>query len=174
MIGKLLTGFIILSAMIAGAFMYYLQVYAYYEPVNAQADSVVMTTYTGAEQKIITSGFEGIDAESSPIRYRACFSTPHSLPMLTETFQDYPEAEPLTAPAWFDCFDAAGIAEDLQAGRALAFLGVKNIAYGVDRVVVVREDGRAFAWHQLNDCGETDYAGNPVGEACPQIEQEGN
>jgi hypothetical protein len=37
-----------------------------------------------------------------------------------------------------------------KAGEALAFLSEPNIHPGVDRVVAVFPDGRAFAWHQLN------------------------
>jgi hypothetical protein len=33
----------------------------------------------------------------------------------------------------------------------LAFLSQADISKGVDRVVAVFADGRAFAWHQLND-----------------------
>lgn len=167
MIGKVIAGFIVVSAIVAAAAMYYLQVYAFYEDVNAPQDGIVMTTYGGSEQRIIAKDFQGIDAESSPIRFRACFTTPHSLAMLSETFEIYDTAEPLTAPSWFDCFDAEGISSDLSSGQALAFLGVKNIAFGVDRVIVVGSDGRAYAWNQLNNCGERAYDGSPVGEECP-------
>lgn len=172
--GKIVAGIIVVIALVSGAAMYYLQLYAYYDRVSAPDTGVVMTTYGGSQERIIVTDFQGIDADSSPIRFRACFNTPHSLAMLSETFELYEGAEPLTAPGWFDCFDASGIAQDLQDGRALAFLGEKNIAYGVDRVVVVNESGQAYVWHQLNDCGETDYTGTPVGEACPEREQEGN
>ena len=148
MTGKLIAGFIVVSAIVAAAAMYYLQVYAFYDEVNAPQDGVVMTTYGGSEQKIITKDFQGIDADSSPIRFRACFNTPHSLAMLSETFEIYDTAEPLTAPGWFDCFDAKGIADDLSSGQALAFLSVKNISFGVDRVIAVASDGRAYAWNQ--------------------------
>ncbi len=174
MSGKIIVGIIVVTALVSAAAMYYLQVYAYYEPAKAPANGVVMTTYGGSEERIIAKEYQGIDAESSPIRFRACFKTPHSLAMLSETFETYADAVPLTAPNWFDCFDAEQIASDMSAGKALAFLGQKNIAHGVDRIVVVHEDGRAFAWHQLNDCGETDYAGNPVGEACPTRDEGGN
>ena len=39
----------------------------------------------------------------------------------------------------------------MERGEALAFLSQHDIASGVDRVVAVYPDGRAFAWHQLND-----------------------
>jgi hypothetical protein len=165
--GKIIGGIIVFLSLIAGASMYYLQVYAYYTPAAAPAQGVMMTTFGGSQQRIVANDFEGIDADSSPIRYRACFQTSHSLAMLSETFQDYPNAEPLTSPGWFGCFDAEAIAADLSAGRALAFLGEKNVHYGVDRVIVVHQDGRAFAWNQLNDCGQKAYDGSPVGEACP-------
>ncbi len=55
----------------------------------------------------------------------------------------------MTAPGWFDCFDANAIGEALERGEALAFLSQAEIAVGVDRVVAVFPDGRAYAWHQL-------------------------
>jgi hypothetical protein len=56
---------------------------------------------------------------------------------------------PLNAPAAFPCFDAAAIGAALESGEALAFLSEPEIHPGVDRVVAVFADGRAFAWHQL-------------------------
>ena len=93
----------------------------------------------------------GIDADSSPLRFRACFSTPLSQAMLTETYRHYENPVPLVAPYWFDCFDAEAIGKALENGEALAFLSEAGIAPGVDRVVAVFADGRAFAWHQLAD-----------------------
>ena len=174
MSGKILVGIIVAVSVIVGAAMYYVQVYAYYERVGAPANGVELTTLDGALEPITISDYQGIDADSSPIRFRACFNTPQSPATLGETYQVYEGAEPLIAPGWFDCFDAQAIENDLLAGDAIAFLGQKNFAYGVDRVVVVNNEGRGFIWHQLNDCGETDYTGTPVGEACPDLEQEGN
>jgi hypothetical protein len=70
--------------------------------------------------------------------------------MLTETYRSYDQAEPLVAPSGFDCFDAAAIGRALETGEALAFLSEPDIHPGVDRVVAVFSDGRAYAWHQLN------------------------
>jgi hypothetical protein len=70
--------------------------------------------------------------------------------MLTETYVAYPKAEPLNAPSWFSCFDAAAIGAALEKGEALAFLSQSDILPQVDRVVAVFPDGRAYAWHQLN------------------------
>jgi hypothetical protein len=101
-------------------------------------------------EAIVVNGIEGIDADSSPIKFRACFTTPLSLAMLTETYRDYVGAEPLVAPRGFDCFDAEAIGKALETGEALAFLSEPDIHPGVDRVVAVFGDGRAYAWQQLN------------------------
>ena len=71
------------------------------------------------------------------------------------------------APDWFDCFSSTEIGEALETGQALAFLGVENIEYGIDRVVAVLPDGRGFAWHQINRCGERVFDGDPPPEGCP-------
>ena len=47
---------------------------------------------------------------------RACFTTPLTQATLTETYQLYDRPTPLTAPGWFDCFDADAIGEALLAG----------------------------------------------------------
>ena len=150
--GKIMAGGTLVTALVAGVLMYWLQVYAFYDEVAFTPDEVMLTPLvTETPEPIPVDGFEGIDADSSPLRYRACFTVPMSLPMLTETYVMYDEAEPLIGPGWFDCFDAEAIGEALESGEALAFLGQKNIHYGVDRVVAVFGDGRAFAWHQLNE-----------------------
>jgi len=171
MSGKLVGIGIMILAVIAGAWMYYLQVYAFYEEV-AQPDAVALTSITsGAPEEIIADAITAIDATSSPIRYRACFSTPMSHSMLTETYELAAGAIPLTAPEWFDCFDATEIGDALQSGQALAFVGQENIEYGVDRIVAIFEDGRGYIWQQLNDCGQKAYDGSPVGPECPPREQ---
>lgn len=155
MTGKIAGVAILVTALIAGAALYYLQVYAYYDEVTVSADGgpVVQLTNvaTNAPEPMLVEDFNGIDADSSPLRFRGCFSTPMSVPMLTETFVTYDEAEPTTAPNWFDCFNAKQIGADLEAGRAFAFLSEKEIGDGVDRVVAVYDDGRAYVWHQLNE-----------------------
>ena len=93
-----------------------------------------------------------------------------SFGLLSETYVGLEEATPRNAPHWFDCFDAEAIAEALDAGQALLFLGQKNIHFGVDRVVAIHTDGRGFVWHELNECGEKSYDGTIVGEECPARE----
>jgi hypothetical protein len=168
MMGRIVIVGIVVTALIAGAFLYYQQVYAYYDEVQAGADDVqLLNVATGQSEPIIFDSFQGIDADSSPLRYRACFTTVLSQAMLTETFVIVDDAEPRVAPSWFDCFDAAQIGTDLESGAAIAFLGTENIQYGIDRIVAVYSDGRGYAWHQINACGEVVFDGNPTPENCP-------
>ena len=154
--GKIIGGFLVLTAAVAGAAMYYLQVYAFYRPVevSSPAAAIRLMSLGGVQEAMLTSDFEGIDADSSPLRFRGCFVTPMTLAMLSETFESYEDPTPLVAPAWFDCFDADRIGADLESGAALAFLSEKNVHPGVDRVVAVYPDGRAYTWHQLNESAE--------------------
>ncbi|WP_300039143.1 DUF6446 family protein [uncultured Roseobacter sp.] len=169
--GKIVGSVIMISALAAGAALYYLQVYGFYEEASADMQEVRLMSVTSQEPVVIlTEGIEAIDADSSPIRFRACFTTPSSLAMLTETYVGLDRAVPRNAPDWFDCFDAGAIAAELQAGTALAFLGEKNVAFGVDRIVAITEDGRGYIWHELNDCGAKAYDGTVVGEECPKPE----
>ena len=140
-----------LTGLVAGAAMYWLQVYAFYEPVLFQPGQEIVLTPIASDlpEAIIAEGITGIDASSSPLRFRACFSTPLTLATLTETYRLYESPTPLTAPGWFDCFDAEAIGTALENGVALAFLSQSGIAPGVDRVVAVFPDGSAYAWHQL-------------------------
>ncbi len=150
--GKIIVGAIVIVAAVAGGFLWYTAERAFYEPVAFQpGQEIRLVPLTGDQpEAIVVEGIEGIDAESSPIKFRACFRTPLSLAMLTETYREYPEAEPLVTPSGFDCFDAAAIGRALETGEALAFLSEPNIHPGVDRVVAVFPDGRAYAWNQLN------------------------
>lgn len=151
--GRVAAGGIVISAIAAAVALWWLQVYAFYQPVSFAAGQGIALTPVGggAPEVILADGLQGIDADSSPLRFRACFTTPLSLPMLTETYVLYPEPTPLNGPGWFSCYDAAAIGAALETGEALAFLSVSDIHPGADRVVAVFPDGRAYAWHQLND-----------------------
>ena len=162
--GKIVGGLLVISGLVAGIAMYWLQLYAFYEPVSFQPGNEIRLTPISSDmpEVIVADNVTGIDATSSPLRFRACFTTPLSQAMLTETYVVYDGAEPLVAPGWFDCFDAVKIGKALETGEAIAFLSEKNInskpdasgvvqLSGVDRVVAVMPDGNAYAWHQLND-----------------------
>jgi len=167
MTGKILAALIVITALIAGAGMYYLQVYGFYDEVTLEEVNLV-SVVSDEPEPIPFTDFQAIDANSSPIRYRACFKTDMSLATLTETFVGLDKAEPRNAPGWFDCFDAAAIGAELEAGTALPFLSQKNVHFGVDRIVAITVDGRGYVWHELNDCGEKAYDGTVVGEKCPE------
>ena len=108
---------IVASAVFAGAALYYLQVYAYYVEVTAEVAKVQMTSVvSGVPEPILFENYKGIDSDSSPIRYRACFDTQLSQAMLTETYVTYQGATPLVAPGWFDCFDAVTIGDAIESG----------------------------------------------------------
>ena len=169
MSGKAIGIFLVVLGVIAGAAMYWLQVYAFYDEVRLASDGgdvvIRATRADGTVLDIDVSDFQGIDADSSPIRFRACFMTtaePAGLAL-------YPDPTPLVAPGWFDCFDAAAIGADLEAGRATAILGEANLSYGIDRVLVLYPDGRGFAWNQINACGEVVFDGDPPPPGCPPV-----
>ncbi len=150
--GKLVVGGIVVTAAVAGIAMYWLQVFAFYTPAAfTPGAEITLTPIIGdMPEAIVADNVTGIDAESSPIRFRACFTTPLSQATLTETYRVYEKPTPLIAPYWFDCFDADKIGEALETGQAIAFLSQAEIADGIDRVVAVFPDGHAYAWNQLN------------------------
>ena len=159
----------LLMAAVAGGVLYYQQVYAYYDEVQANADAVLLTSVsTGEAEPVVVENFQGIDAISSPLRYRACFETSLSLAFLTEAYVIIDNPEPRVAPGWFDCFDAAQIGADVKT-EAIAFLGIENVVYGIDRIVAVYPDGRGYAWHQINACGEVVFDGNRPPDDCPPL-----
>jgi len=164
MTGKILVGVMAAVALAVALSVYYLQVFYYYDRVTL--DAVTLTTPDG-ETGIDATDIRAIDATSSPIRFRACFET---APGARTIGVPYDGAVPLTAPFWFDCFDADAIGAALEDGTARAYLGTKNIDYGVDRIVAITDDGRGFVWHQLNNCGELAYDGTQIGEDCPPRE----
>jgi hypothetical protein len=172
MSGKAVGILLVALGLIAGGAMYWLQVYAFYHEVRLASDggdvTIRATRADGTIEDIPVVDFHGIDAESSPIRFRACFVTSAAQNGLAL----YPSAQPLVAPGWFDCFDAAAIGADLEAGRAVAVLGEENVLYGIDRVLALYSDGRAYAWHQINACGEVVFDGEPPPEGCPPVPEE--
>ncbi len=131
--GKIVASALAISGVAAGAAIWWLQVYAFYEPV--QVTELLGSPVTEAQ---------AIDADSSPLRFRACATL--TLPVDAPV---YDNPAPLTAPGWFDCFDAAAVGAALERGEATAYLDRSGIHPDVDRVVAVFPDGRAFAWHQL-------------------------
>jgi hypothetical protein len=164
--GRIVALMIVVTSLVGGAVIFYLQEFAYYVtlPDSAAADLRV-TLADGTEVPVTAAGFKGIDADSSPIRYRACF-TPQGLPPLAD-LAPYPKADPANEPMWFMCFDAGEIGKALETGAAHAVLGQRDVHYGIDRVVALMPDGKAYAWHQINPCGAAVFDGLPAPEGCP-------
>ncbi|SFG80126.1 hypothetical protein SAMN04488020_10446 [Palleronia marisminoris] len=166
MTGKIIAILLAVVTVVAALGLYYLQVYYFYERVSPRG--FALQTEAG-EIPAKATNIEAIDANSSPIRFRACFDTP-----LTPDVDavPYEGAVPLNAPFWFDCFDAEEIGVALASAQAQAFLAEKNIEFGVDRVVAILPGGRGYVWHQLNNCGERAYDGTQIGEDCPPREDQ--
>ena len=88
MSGKILGIAIIVTALLFGAGVYYFQVFHYYERVEDDAGQVFLTPLDGGAPEHIPYGdFEGIDATSSPIRFRGCFTTPERPQALDARFE---------------------------------------------------------------------------------------
>lgn len=164
--GKLVVGGLVGIALIAGAGLWYSLQHGYYERV----DGLTEITLMGDPWPI--SDYRGIDGESSPLKLRACFTVEWEY-VPTETWND--EAEPLTGPYWFTCFDAEQIAQDLEAGAASVVAADENDPFGFTTFVVQYPDGRGFMWRQINACGEADFSGEDLPEGCVEtasLEQE--
>ncbi len=174
MSGKLVGIFLLICGAVAGGGLYYLQIYGFYEEVAETDGPDVRLILQGsdAEQAISYSNFRAVDADSSPIRFRACFETTETLEVLSAAYVDAGEVIPRNAPGWFECFNATALAQELKDGTARAYLGQKNIRYGVDRIVAVTDDGRGYIWHELNECGDKAYDGTVVGEECPPLPEQ--
>ena len=167
--GKYLISGMAIFLVLFTAALWWSQTRAYYEPVPADAPAarILVTTLSGTLDPLPMDDFEGIDAFTSPLRFRGCFTTPLSLAEMDETYQPYPGATPLITPGWFTCYDAGTLSEAMEAGTARAYLGEANYTYGFDRVVLITESGQGYAWHQTNQCGAAVYDGDPAPEGCP-------
>jgi hypothetical protein len=144
--GRIVIIAILVLTVVFGVGLWYANTRAYYEPIEVTGASLQRPDGTLIALDI--SDAQGVDADTSPLRYRACFTyaeTDVSEAMI------YEDATPLNTPEWFSCYDAPAIGAALEAGEATAYLGQRNILRGVDRVVALTADGRGFAWNQLND-----------------------
>ena len=88
MTGKIMVMSILLTSVIAGATMYYLQVYGFYQRVNVEQSKGIslVNLSTQEPEKIQVANFQGIDANSSPIRFRACFEVNDPIDLLKEKY----------------------------------------------------------------------------------------
>ncbi|MDO5606734.1 MAG: DUF6446 family protein [Paracoccus sp. (in: a-proteobacteria)] len=151
--GKIAASMLVLTTILAGLAVWYLQVYGFYDEVDeiTGAGALRITDTHGVEQPLAVGDFRAIDADSSPLRYRACFTV---APAALTDAAAYQTPTPLNGPNWFKCYSARGLTGDLESGAARAYLSQRDIAQGIDRVIAVYPDGRAFGWHQLNETAE--------------------
>lgn len=132
-----------------GLGLWYAQTQAFYAPVALE--TIPVTLADGREFTLVPTLVEAIDADTSPLRFRACFTVvPEIAERVLAEGTLAPDAAPLIAPGWFECYDGEAIGADLEAGRATAVQATYEIARGVDRMIALYPDGRGFAWHQLN------------------------
>jgi hypothetical protein len=120
----------------------YFQLFAFYQRTDAPA---ALALDGGAAP---VRDWTGIDADTSPLKLRACFETDAAA---LEGAEPAPDATPLTAPFWFRCFDARALTHDLAADRAAAYALSRDQPSGFDTMLAVYPDGRAFLWRQLNE-----------------------
>lgn len=153
--GRIIAGGLVLFSLIFGAALWWFQTRGFYEPVEG------VTEITVAGVPVAVTDYRGIDATSSPLKLRSCFT---AAPL---TGPEAPEASPLIAPGWFDCFDAGAITDDLTDGEATAILAEFNTPYGFDRMIAAYPDGRAFEWRQINACGKAAFDGDDLPAGCP-------
>ncbi len=163
--GRLAIIAILVVALAVGAGVWWAQERGFWQRLPAtEAAAAVVTLADGTRAALPVATAEAIGGTSSPLRYRACLTLAAPAPGPAAA---YPGAEPLVAPGWFSCFDAGAIAADLAAGRASPVLGQADVAWGVDRVLALYPDGRAFAWNQINRCGREVFDGRPAPADCP-------
>lgn len=152
--GRWVVGGIAGIAVAMGALLWWTQTRAYYVEVTGIERLAV------GSQMLDVAGYTGIDADSSPIKLRGCFTVdPGAIPAALEAGAALTaEAEaagyritPLVAPDWFGCFDAGAVTEALETGEAQAIVAARNEIDGVDRIVVLWPDGRGVTWRQLNE-----------------------
>lgn len=137
---KLITGFLVLLVIFTAGLIY-AQFFAYYDR-DQQAQSLAF-----GGQRIPVSELDLIDADTSPLKLRACFTVEPGL------FAAFPVAEkptPLTPPPWFGCFDPEALGADLSSGAATAYLLAEDDPDGTDTIAAIYPDGRGFLWRQLS------------------------
>ena len=159
--GRIAVASILLAGIAAGIGVWWFQTRAFYD--DAMPLDAVTLTIDGTPVALFAEG-TSIDADSSPLRFRACFHLLVPIPGTPTVAEE--EVVPTIAPGWFDCYDAGRIDADLRSGRAVPVLAETDVAYGIDRVGALYPDGRGFLWHQINRCGADVFDGQQPPEGC--------
>jgi hypothetical protein len=143
----LVLGIIGVTAVFAAA-QWWFQTRAYYAPIES-ADLFV-TTLTGEVLTLTPETFEGIDADTSPLRFRVCFTLDEA--GLAAAGQGAPSRSPRPSPrrAGSTASTPPPSARRWRPARPRPSSRERNARAGVDRVFAVFPDGRVYGWHQLN------------------------
>lgn len=157
--GSILMGGTLAVAAAMGLGLWYASNSAYYYEVSD------VTEVSVGDAVLPVSDYRGIDADTSPLKMRACFTVNWEY---TADAAGKGDAEPLVAPTWFDCFDAKRISLDLEADKATARLAISNAPFGFDTYIAQYPDGRGFMWRQVNRCGEALFGGDRLPADCPE------
>ena len=74
----MVAGGMVVIGVVAGVSMYWLQQYAFYTPVQFVPSQEILLTpiESGQPEPILVENIQGIDATSSPLRFRACCRCP--------------------------------------------------------------------------------------------------
>jgi Family of unknown function (DUF6446) len=137
---RLIAGFLVFLALFAAALTWF-QVFAFYERQSGTG----ALTIDG--EPVPVAGYDGIDAATSPLKLRGCFTID---PAAVAGLAPAPGATPLTAPFWFRCFRAGRLTRDLASGAATAHVIGHDQPPGFDLMLAVDADGRGYLWRQLN------------------------
>ena len=141
MSGKVFSVSLIVFCLIFGIVLFYFQLFAYYVRVDN-------LSYIKVNDELIpVQNYQGIDSVSSALKLRGCFTVD---PNLFEKEQIAAMPTPLAAPFWFRCFDHEFLHDQIKKGNSKVYLAKENEYDGIDRLVAVFKNGKAFQWRQLN------------------------
>jgi hypothetical protein len=162
MSGKIIVLVLVIFTVIFGGGLWYSQNVAFYVRVT-DVDTIQVQG-----QSLLVVKYDGIDADTSPLKLRACFRLRDGMaPDALAYFPRAADATPLVAPSWFDCFDAPTLQAGIDAGPLRPVLAAQNEPWGFDRIVATWPDGRGVMWRQMNPCGHAQYKGDALPEGCP-------
>lgn len=137
----MIVGGVLLAAFTAA--LWYFQFHAFYDDLPQEPLLVQGTEYP-------VTAWQGTDASSSPLKRRICVRFDSAtVARIAADHLVVPDAEPLVAPEWFDCFNAKQITRDIAAGKARAYMMGSSAFDGVDELIAIYPDGRGFVWREL-------------------------